>query len=153
MDESLPIPQTTTMQQVQDDAVAGRRFQMNLTVAFAISALLLASLGIYGVLSFSVARRTPELGIRLALGARDSQLAKMVVKQGMIPVVAGLAAGLVFALVANRLIASQLYEVTSTDPLTISAVAVVVLIAGIFACWIPARRAMRIDTLTALRFD
>jgi predicted permease len=153
IDSDLPISQPVTMQQVLDDAVAGRRFQMTLAISFAASALFLAALGIYGVISFAVARRTPELGIRLALGARRPELASMVVRQGMMPVWIGLAAGLAGALFGSRLIASQLYGVTPNDPLTIAAVTVLLLAVAVCACWIPARRAMRIDPLTALRFE
>src|SRR6266446_7280174 len=110
------------MTQILDESVAARRFQMYIAVAFAVSALLLASLGIYGVISFSVARRTPEMGIRLALGAGSARLVAMVMRQGMAPVVLGLAAGLGLATVASRLIASQLYGVAPNDPLIISVV-------------------------------
>jgi putative ABC transport system permease protein len=141
------------MDQILDGAVASRRFQMNLAVTFAIAALLLASLGIYGVISFTVTRRIPELGIRIALGARAPQLAMMVVGDGMMPVLAGLAAGLVCALLTGRFIASQLYGVAPNDPLTIAGVAILLLIVAVCACAIPARRAMRVDPLTALRFQ
>jgi putative ABC transport system permease protein len=153
IDADLPISQATTMQQVLDESVASRRFQMNLAVAFAVTALFVAALGIYGVISFTVARRTSELGIRLALGARAPQLATMVVRQGMMPVMAGLAAGVVLALLTGRFIASQLYGVTPHDPMTVFGVALLLGAVGAVACWIPARRAMLIDPLIALRFD
>jgi putative ABC transport system permease protein len=126
---------------------------MYLAVSFALSALALASLGIYGVIAFTVARRTAEMGIRIALGARGTQLVAMVVRQGMTPVVAGLGAGVVCSLAVSRLIASQLYGVAPNDPLSIAGVVVLLLAVALGACWIPARRATRIDPLTALRFE
>jgi putative ABC transport system permease protein len=126
---------------------------MSLAVTFALSALLLASLGIYGVISFTVARRTPEMGIRIALGARSTQLVAMVIRQGMVPVILGLTLGLPCALFLSRLIASQLYGVAPNDPFTISAVAILLLVVAVCACWIPARRATGIDPLNALRFE
>jgi ABC-type antimicrobial peptide transport system permease subunit len=118
-----------------------------------MAALLLASLGIYGVISFTVARRTPELGIRIALGARRPRLVAMVLRQGMMPVLVGLAAGLVCALLTGRFVAGQLYAVTPDDPVTLCAVVLVLLLSATAACWIPARRATRIDPITALRCD
>jgi putative ABC transport system permease protein len=141
------------MEQIVDESVAARRFQMELAVAFAVAALALASLGVYGVISFAVARRTPEIGIRMALGARAPQVAGMVVRQGMMPVWLGLAAGIGGALAAGRFIASQLYSVAPDDPITISMVAVLLLAVAVGACWVPARRAMRIDPMVALRFE
>jgi putative ABC transport system permease protein len=152
-DPEMAIPPPTTMEQILEESVASRKFQMYLTVAFAISALLLASLGIYGVISFAVARRTPEIGIRIALGAPGRQLMAMVLRQGMSPVVGGLAAGLACALLVSRLIASQLFGVAPWDPLTICGVATLLLAVGALACWIPARRAARIDPLVALRSE
>lgn len=152
-DPDMAISPARTMEQIVEESVASRRFQMRLAVAFAISALLLASLGIYGVISFTVARRTQEMGIRIALGARNAQLVAMVVRQGMVPVVCGLASGLAAALFVCRLIASQLYGVAPNDPLTMSAVAALLTVIALGACWIPARRSTRIDPLSALRFE
>ncbi len=152
-DPEMAISPAKTMEQILDDSVEARRFQMYLAVAFALSGLALASLGIYGVISFAVARRTPEMGIRIALGARGSQLVGMVVRQGMIPVAAGLGAGLLGSLAASRLLASQLYGVAPNDPLSIAGVMTVLLAVALGACWIPARRATRVDPLTALRFE
>jgi predicted permease len=153
IDSEAPLSRATTMEQIIDDSAAARRLQMELAITFALAALALASLGVYGVISFSVARRTPEIGIRIALGARAPQLAAMVLRQGMAPVLIGLAAGLGCALLAGRFIASQLYGVAPHDPATICAACAVLLIVAIAACWIPARRAMRIDPTTALRFE
>jgi putative ABC transport system permease protein len=153
IDADLPISQAITMEQILNSAVAVRRFQMNLVVGFAILALVLASLGIYGVISVMVVQRMPELGIRIALGARAPQLAAMVLRQGMTPVLSGLAAGLVCALSIGRYVASQLYGVAPDDPLTISCVTILLLIVAACACWVPAHRVMRLDPLLALRFE
>jgi predicted permease len=152
-DPEMAIAQPTTMEQILEESVATRKFHMCLAVAFAISALLVASLGVYGVISFTVARRTPEIGIRMALGAHGRQLLAMVLLQGMRPVLAGLAAGIACALLVSRLIANQLFGVTWWDPLTISGVAALLLIVATSACLMPARRAARVDPLVALRFE
>jgi putative ABC transport system permease protein len=153
IDPDLPIPQAKTMEQIVDESVASRRFETSLAVALAIVALALASLGIYGVISFTVARRTPEMGIRIALGARNGQLMAMVLRQGMTPVLVGLAAGVGSALGFCRFLSSQLYGVTARDPMTIAGVAILLLAVAACACWIPARRASKIDPLSALRFE
>jgi predicted permease len=153
LDPDVPLPPAASMERIVDESVAPRRFQMELAVAFAMTALALASLGVYGVISFAVARRTPEIGIRIALGARAPRLAAMVLRQGMTPVLIGFGAGLACALLVGRFIAGQLYGVAARDPFTISAVAAILLGAAAAACWIPARRAMRVDPQTALRFE
>ncbi len=152
-DPEMAIEPAKTMEQILDDSVASRRFQMYLTVAFAIAALVLASLGIYGVISFAVARRTPEIGIRIALGARGGKLMAMVFRQGMFPVVAGLAIGLISAILLGQYLASLLYGVAPGDPLTISAVGILLLAVAMCACWIPALRATKIDPLRAIRCE
>jgi predicted permease len=152
-DPEMAIAQPTTMEQIVEESVATRKFQTYLAVAFAISALLVASLGIYGLISFTVARRTPEIGIRMALGAHGRQLLGMVLLQGLRPVLAGLAVGVASALFVSRLIASQLFGVSPWDPLTICGVAALLLIVATSACLIPARRASRTDPLVALRFE
>jgi len=153
LDSSLPIAPASTMQQVLDEAVAARRFEMDLAVAFGAAALLLASFGIYGIVSFAVARRTPEIGIRMALGARPPQLVAMLLRQGLLPVVAGLIAGLICALSMGRFVASELFGVSPQDPVTISAITLLLLAVAAGACLVPARRATRVDPLRALRFE
>jgi predicted permease len=152
-DPEMAISQARTMEQIVEESLASRKFEVYLASAFAVAALVLASLGIYGVISFAVARRTPEMGIRIALGAPGTQLMAMVVRQGMAPVAVGLAAGLVGAVLVTRLIRSQLYQVAPNDPLTMACVALLLLGVALCACWIPARRATRIDPLKALRFE
>jgi predicted permease len=152
-DPEMAISPARTMEQILEASVATRRFQMYLAVVFAMSALGLSSLGIYGVISFAVARRTQELGIRIALGASGRQLVGMVVRQGMVPVVGGLVAGLGCALLMSRFLTSQLYEVRPTDPFAIGGVVVLLLGVALLACWCPARRATRINPLVALRTE
>jgi putative ABC transport system permease protein len=152
-DPEIPLTPAETMEEIIDRSVAVRRFEMNLAVAFGAAALALASLGIYGVISFTVTRRTPELGIRIALGASTGKLMASVVRQGMTPVLLGMAAGLAAALMLGRLIASQLYGISANDPLTISTVAGLLLLVALGACWIPARRAARVDPVRTLRFE
>lgn len=153
VDPEMAIPPPTTMEQIVEESVAARKFQMYLAVAFAMSALLLASLGIYGVVSFAVARRTPEIGIRIALGAQRRQLIMMALAQGMRPVLTGLVAGMAGALAGGRLMASQLFGVEPRDPLTLCGVTAVLLAVAVLACWAPARRAANTDPIVALRFE
>src|SRR5207249_7491814 len=126
---------------------------MTLMIAFAASALLVASLGIYGVVSYSVSRRRNEIGIRMALGAQRSRLIALMIRQSMAPVVVGLAAGVTVALVVGRSIRGLLFAIQPTDPVTIAAVVVVLLAVSGFACLIPARRAAGTDAIAALRFE
>jgi putative ABC transport system permease protein len=153
VDPDVPIPAMRTMQEILVQSVAERRFQMLLAVAFGATALFLAVLGIYGVISYTVARRTNEMGIRLALGARPRHLLGMVVGQAMTPVVLGLAFGIAASLAAGRVVSNLLYDVTARDPGTIAAVAALLLIIATVACWAPARRATKVDPLDALRYE
>jgi predicted permease len=152
-DADVPLKDMRTMTEVFQQSVAERRFQVLLAGAFAATALLLASLGIYGVVSYSVTRRTNEMGIRMALGAQSYNIYGMVLRQAMTPVVLGLAAGLGAALAAGRVLASLLYEVSPRDPFTIAAVALLLAAVGLAACVLPALRATRLDPLTALRCE
>jgi putative ABC transport system permease protein len=152
-DPRVPIRTMRTMEEVVDRSVGERRFQVMLVMAFALSALVVAGLGIYGVVSYSVARRRSEMAIRMALGAGRSQLLRLVVRQGMTPVVVGLAAGVAIALWLGRIIRGLLFGVQPTDPLTISGVAAVLLLVGVLACLIPAGRAARSDANAVLRFE
>jgi len=153
LDPDLPVPAQRTMQEVLEESVAQRRFQMLLAAVFAATALLLASVGIYGVVSYSVTRRTNEMGLRLALGAQSRNLCAMVLRQAMTPVALGLAAGLMGALAAGRVLSSLLYEVSPSDPVVIGAVLLLLASVALAACYLPARRATRVDPLVALRYE
>jgi putative ABC transport system permease protein len=152
-DPQLPIQAVRTMDEVVDGSVAPRRFQLILMAAFAFSALLVACLGIYGVVAYSVARRRNEIGVRMALGARRSQLLLLILRQGMMPVAVGVLVGVAVALVLGGLIRGLLFEVRPADPLTLGAVAMLLLAVGALACFVPARRAARANALSALRFE
>ncbi|MGP8243440.1 MAG: ABC transporter permease [Bryobacteraceae bacterium] len=152
-DPDVPAPPMRTMSEVFDESVGTRRFQMLLAVGFALMALLVASFGIYAVVSYSVARRTSELGIRAALGARAGDLYGLILRQGMAPVVFGLLAAAAAALAFGRVLGSLLYEVDGRDPLTIGLVAALLGLVSLAACLIPARRASRLDPLDALRYQ
>jgi predicted permease len=151
MDAEMPLPEIRTMEQRLAESVAPRRFQMTLVLLFAAAALLLASLGIYGVVAYSVGQRTSELGIRMALGERPGAISAMVLRQGLAPVAAGLAAGVVGSLALGRLLGSLLFGVQATDPATMAGVVTVLAAVAVLASWVPALRATRIDPATALR--
>jgi ABC-type antimicrobial peptide transport system permease subunit len=140
-----------TMSEVFDASAGTRRFQTFLAAGFALMALLVASFGIYAVVSYSVARRTSELGIRAALGARAGDLYGLILWQGMAPVILGLLAAAAAAVAFGRVLSSLLYEVDGRDPLTIALVAALFGLVSLAACLIPARRASRLNPLDALR--
>src|SRR4029077_10091678 len=132
---------------------AASRFTMLLAAALAALALVLASIGIYGVTSYSVSQRRNEIGIRIALGAQRRDILKLVLGQGMGSVVAGLAVGLVLSLLLMPTLGSLLFGVRPTDALTYAAVALFLMSVALLACYVPARRAMRVDPMTALRYE
>jgi len=144
---------TQTMNQIVAESLAQRRFSMILLGAFAVLALVLSSVGIYGVISYLVARRTQEIGIRMALGADRLDVVRLVLGSGMKLAALGVAIGLVGALALTRLMANMLYGVSPTDPLTFLAISALLLLVALTACYIPARRAMRVDPVIALRYD
>ncbi len=151
VDPDVPSPELHTMQEVLAESLAQRHFQMLLISAFAGTALLLAALGIYGMVSYSVTRRRNEFGVRMALGARAEDLYVMLMRQTMKPVVIGLIAGVLGSLAGERVLASLLYEVRPGDPRIIAAVAAVLLTVALAACFVPARRSARVSPLEALR--
>ncbi len=153
VDAELPISRMYTMREVLESSVSQRRFQMLLTGAFALCALLLAGLGIYGVVSHAVAQRTREMGIRMAFGARPLDIYHAVLRRGMTPVVLGLLAGVGGAHVLGRLLRSLLYEVSPSDPLTLTTVVATMFLVALAASYFPARRAARIDPMAALRYE
>ncbi len=153
IDSEVPLGEMRTMEQVVSRSVAPRRFQMTLVLLFAGAALVLASLGIYGVVSYLVIQRRNEIGIRMALGAARSDVYRMILRQGLSPVVAGLAVGLFAALALTRLLNSFLFQVSGYDPATFFGVSGVLLVIAALACWIPSRRAVRSDPAAVLRYD
>ena len=152
-DPQLPLAPIRAMQDVVEGEVEQRRFQSTLIAGFAAAAVLVAGLGIYGVVAYAVARRRNEIGIRMALGANRARLLALIVRQGMAPVVIGLLAGITAALLLGRAIRGLLFEIQPTDPVTIAGVAVLLLVVGLMACVIPARRAVGSHTIDALRFE
>lgn len=152
-DRNLAISQVVTMDGVVADANAQPRFEMMLLSIFAAVALVLAAVGIYGVISYSASRRTHEIGVRMSLGATRGDVLLLVVRQGVWLATAGSLTGLVGALLLSRLMAGLLYGVRPTDPVTFMAVAVGLSTVALLACYIPARRAMRIDPIRALRYE
>ncbi|HEY0380185.1 MAG TPA: ABC transporter permease [Pyrinomonadaceae bacterium] len=153
MDKEQPVYNIRPMTQLLDESVARRRFNMMLLGGFALLALLLASIGIYGVISYSVAQRTREIGIRIALGAQLSDVIKLILKQGLALALAGLAAGLLVAYFVTKLMSSLLFGVGATDPVTFASVALILLFVALLACYIPARRAANVDPNVALRYE
>jgi putative ABC transport system permease protein len=151
LDPELPLDDLGTVDGLLNDWLSQPRFTALLMAAFAGLALTLAMVGIYGVISYSVTQATQEIGIRMALGARGDDVLRMVLNQGGVLMAAGLAIGLPMALGANRLLASQLFEVPVSDPITYGVVSIALLATGLAACVIPARRAMRVDPMVALR--
>lgn len=153
VDPNLPLADVQTLDEVVTESVASVRFITMLLGAFAGVAMLLALAGVYGVLAYSVSRRTTEIGVRLALGASHGSVMRLVVTQGMRPVLVGVGAGLAGAFVLSRLMTSFLFGVTPADPLTYAAAAAALTLAGALSCYVPARQTLAIDPVTALSAD
>jgi putative ABC transport system permease protein len=153
VDRNQPLTRVRTMQQLVDESVGPRRLSMSLLAVFAALALFLAAIGIYGVLAYSVAQRTHEIGVRMALGARSGDVLRLVVGQGLKLVVAGVILGLAAAVPLSRLLAGMLFGVSVIDPWTFAGIPMVLAAVALAACYLPARRASRIDPLTALRVE
>jgi len=153
VDAKLGISDVATMEEVLADATSDRRLNMLLFALLGGLALVLATVGVYGVVAYSVTQRTHEIGVRMALGAQRSDVLRLVLGQGAKMALAGVAVGLVAALALTRLMANLLFAVGATDPLTFGAVAVLLTGVSQAACYIPARRAMQIDPLVALRYE
>ena len=141
------------MERALSDSIAPRRFNLFLLEVFAATALLIALVGIYGVIAYSVTQRTHEIGIRAALGARRGEIVWMVLRQGMGMALAGIAAGLAAARGLTGLMASLLYAVEPNDPQTLAAVAATLMVTALVACWGPALKAATLDSMTALRHN
>jgi predicted permease len=152
LDPEIP-PRLSTFEQVYAESMGSRRFNLTLVGVFAATALLLAVAGIYGVMAYGVSRRTREIGVRMALGATQGHVLRMVLGQGMITISIGIALGVAFSLALTRTIESLLFGVSATDPVTFAGVAILLAMAGLIACWVPARRATRVDPMIALRYE
>jgi putative ABC transport system permease protein len=153
LDRNLPISQVLTMDAVVADANAQPRFEMLLLGIFAVVALVMAAVGIYGLMSYSVSRRTHEIAIRISLGASRSEVFRLVVRQGMALALVGSAAGIAGALLLSRLMVKVLYGVRPIDPITFAGVTLLLAIVALAANYIPARRAMQVDPIAALRHE
>jgi putative ABC transport system permease protein len=153
LEKNLPLGNPERMSDRVANSLYAARMGAILLAVFGGLALLLASIGLYGVMSFAVARRTRELGIRVALGARPGDVFRLVLRQGMTLVVAGLVLGVGIAAAVTRLLASFLYGVSTTDPLTFTAIPVLLTLVALLACYLPARRATKVEPLIALRYE
>jgi putative ABC transport system permease protein len=153
VDRSAPVSEVKTMEHIVDEAVTQPRFNLFLLGLFGGIALLLSAAGIYGVTAYAVTQRTREFGIRMALGAQVADVLRMILGQGMLLIGAGVVIGLGASFALMRLLKSLLFGVSVTDPLTFAAIAVVLMSVALLACYIPARRATKVDPLIALRYE
>jgi predicted permease len=153
MNANLPLARVRTLQEIYDKSLARTSFALVMLAIASAMALLIGLVGIYGVISYSVLQRTREIGIRMVLGAQRREMMKLVLGEGMLVIVIGLAIGLVGSLALTRFLASLLFGVSATDPLTFAGVVVSLAIVALVACYVPARRAMRVDPMVALRYE
>jgi putative ABC transport system permease protein len=153
IDKDLPVTDVESFPDALGHSISRERFRTFLLGSFSVIALVLAAVGIFGVISYSASQRTHEIGIRMALGAQRRDVLHLILGQGAKLALLGLGIGVVLAFLLTRWIASLLYNVSATDPLTFGAVAVVLFGVALTACYIPARRAMRVDPMVALRYQ
>ena len=153
IDPDQPVAAVRTMEEWLAQSASGPRYRTTLLALFATIALVLACTGIYGVMSYSVTERTREIGVRMALGARRLDVVKLVMRQGMALVLGGVCLGLVGSIALTRVMSSVLFGVTPKDPLTFAVVSALICLVALLACYIPARRATRVDPLVALRYE
>jgi putative ABC transport system permease protein len=153
IDPLVPTGPVRSMQQVLSHSLAMRSFMMTLLSLFATLALLLASVGIYGVISYAVSQRTREIGVRMALGAKRGDVLRLVLGEAMKLILIGVAVGIAAVLALTKAMASFLYGVSAADPFILVSVILLLMIVALAACYVPARRAMRVDPIVALRYE
>jgi putative ABC transport system permease protein len=153
LDKDQPIASVMSLEERIGNQIAGDRLFVQMLGIFAALALTLSGVGLYGLVAYTVGLRTQEIGIRMALGAQMRDILQMVLKQGMVLVLTGVALGLAAAWVSTRLMARLLYQVSATDPLTFAAIAALLIAVALLACYLPARRATKVDPLVALRYE
>jgi putative ABC transport system permease protein len=153
VDPGVPISDVRTMEQILVNVTAQPRFNTILLGIFAAVAMALAGVGIYGVLSYSVTQRRREVGVRIALGARQGDVLRLVIRQGMRLTLLGAGIGLAASFVLTRLMAGLLYGVSATDPAIFTLLTMLLILVALLACWIPARRAAKVDPIIALRYE
>jgi putative ABC transport system permease protein len=153
VDPELPVANFATLTTLVESSLTADRFAMLLLGAFGLLALLLASVGMYGVISYAVIQRTPEIGIRITLGARRAQILAMILRQGGRLVCVGVALGLIASFISTRMMANFLYGIQPTDPATFSVASLLLIAVALLACYVLARRAMHVDPIIALRYE
>ena len=153
LDAELPVFEVKTMESAVDQSLAGRKFSLLLLGLFAAAALALAAVGVYGVMSYGVVQRTREIGIRMALGAREEDVLRLVVGDAFRMAAFGIAIGIVLAFALSRVLRGMLYGVSAFDPLAYAALTLVLAVIALLASWLPARRAARVDPGVALRAE
>jgi putative ABC transport system permease protein len=153
VDTDQPIYEVNALRGLLSNSITRQRFSMWLLALFAALALLLAAVGVFSVMSFAVAGRTHEIGVRMALGAQKRDVLRLIVRQGMMFTLIGVGIGLAGSIALTRVMASQLYGVSATDPATFAGVALMLAAVALLACYIPARRATKVDPMIALRYE
>ncbi|HZF39358.1 MAG TPA: FtsX-like permease family protein, partial [Blastocatellia bacterium] len=153
IDNAQPISEARPMEAIVAQSLTRDRFSALILGAFGCLAVILAAVGIYGVIAYSVAQRTNEIGVRMALGAQGADVVWLVLRQGLRLVIIGIAIGLLISAVATRVLAAVLFGISPADPGAFGAVALLLGLVALLACWIPARRATKVDPLVALRID
>jgi ABC-type antimicrobial peptide transport system permease subunit len=153
VDKCQTFAKVVPMEELVSDSIGDRRFNLALLGSFAISALILASIGIYGLLSFTISQRNKEIGIRLALGARTNDILRMVLREGMVFVLIGISLGIAGSLLLTRFLEDLLFHVSTTDPIVFAVVSFVLSFVALCACYIPAKGASKVDPMVALRYQ